>query len=159
MPVLKPVKGCYFIKWLHAGLYKDAAYLESHSNENFLKESDIRNLMTRSHKIGGFVITELHKPIGYTIYEQSNGVMDIFNLVVHQDYRNRGIATLLLDKLESRSNWDKMVLSVRESNLDAQLFLKKKGFVAKIRKRYYEDYFVGGVKYEDAYYFEKDREI
>jgi hypothetical protein len=44
--ILKPVKGCFFIKWLHAGLYKQAEYLESHSRENFFTEKDIRELMT-----------------------------------------------------------------------------------------------------------------
>lgn len=155
MPVLKPVKGCLYIKWLHAGLYRDAAYLESHSSENFLKQEDISELMTKSHKMGGFVITEMSKPIGYTIYEESNSVLEIINLVVHQDYRRKGIATLLLDRLMSRTRWNKMTVRVRESNLSAHLFLKEKGFLAtNIERRYFQDYFLSGLKYEDAYHFE-----
>ena len=156
---LKPVKGCFFIKWMHSGFYKQAAYLESHSNENFFTERDIRELMTRSHKNGGFIATELNRPVGYTIYEQSESVLEIVNLVVHQDYRRREIGSLLLERLESRSQWDKMSAHVRESNLEAQLFLKRKGFYAtNIKRKYYEDHLIGGIKYEDAYQFEKQRE-
>jgi ribosomal protein S18 acetylase RimI-like enzyme len=84
--------------------------------------------------------------------------LEIVNLVVHQDYRKREIGSLLLERLESRSEWQKIFVHVRESNLDAQLFLKRKGFLAtNIKHRYYEDYMVGKVVFEDAYQFEKQR--
>lgn len=156
--MLKPVKDCMFIKWLHAGLYRDAALLESHSRENFLKEKDIRQLMCRKYGMGGFVITDINKPIGYTIYEQSDGVLEIINLVVHQDYRRRGVASLLLEKLETRKRWSSMQVCVRESNLAAHLFFKKLGFLATgVKRRYFEDHVFGEMKFEDAYHFRKDK--
>jgi ribosomal protein S18 acetylase RimI-like enzyme len=156
---MKPVKGNYFIKWLHAGLYKEAEILESHSCENFLKKSDIKHLMCKKYGMGGFVITEINKPIGYTIYEQSNSVLEIVNLVVHQDYRRRGIGTLLLERLETRKKWDSMQLTVRESNLDTHLFLQKLGFISDdVKKYYFEDHFLNGTKIEDGFHFIKIKE-
>jgi len=156
--MLMPVKDNYFIKWLHAGLYKDAEFLESHSSENFLKEPDIRKLMCGKYGMGGFVITEFNKPIGYSIYEQSKGVLEIINLVVHQDYRRRGVATLLMERLATRKKWASMQLCVRESNLPAQLFFSNKGFVATgVNRRYFEDHFLDRIKIEDGYNFRKDK--
>ena len=156
--MLKAIEGCRFIKWLHAGLYRDAALLESHSKENFLKESDIRRLMRRKYGMGGFVITEFAKPVGYTIYEQTGSVLEIINLVVHQDYRRRGFGRLLVEKLETRKKWDSIQLSVRESNLDAHLFFRDQGFLATgIKRHYFEDHFADNVKFEDAYHFRKDK--
>lgn len=156
--MLKSVKGCMFIKWLHSGLYREAAFLESHSCENFLKERDIRELMRKKYGMGGFVLTEVNKPIGYTIYEQSGDVLEIINLVVHQDYRRRGAASLLLEKLETRKRWSSMQVCVRESNLAAHLFFKKHGFLATgVKRRYFEDHVFGEMKFEDAYHFRKDK--
>lgn len=157
--MIKPVKDCLFIRWLHSGFYKPAAMLESHSAENFLKESDIRMLMSKKYGMGGFVITDVNKTVGYTIYDQSEGVLDIVNLVVHQDYRRRGIASLLLEKLATRSRWHHMETCVRETNLSAQLFFKSKGFLATgVRRRYFQDEYFGENKVEDAYHFRKSRD-
>lgn len=155
--MIKSVKGCMFIKWLHSGLYKEAAFLESHSCENFLKERDIRDLMGKKYGMGGFVVTEINKPIAYTIYDISNGVLEIVNLVVHQDYRRCGVASLLLEKLATR-RCSAMQTYVRETNLEAHLFFKKQNFLATgVKHRYFEDHVFGKVKFEDAYHFKKEK--
>ena len=156
--MLKSAKGCMFVKWLHSGLYKEAAFLESHSCENFLKERDIRDLMGKKYGMGGFVVTEVNRPIGYTIYDNSKGVLEIVNLVVHQDYRRRGVASLLLEKLYTRSHWSSVQTYVRETNLNAHLFFKKQGFLATgVKHRYFEDHVFEKVNFEDAYHFKKEK--
>jgi ribosomal-protein-alanine N-acetyltransferase len=151
--LLKPVRDCLYIKWLHAGLYKHAAALESHSSENFLTENDIRKLMRKKYGMGGFVIAEINKSVGYTIYEQSKSVLKILNLVVHQDFRRQGIASLLMDRLMTRKEWTSMEVFVRESNLNAQLFFKSHGFLATgVHRNYFETN-----KVEDAFHFRKEK--
>lgn len=155
MPVLKPIKGNLYLKWLHSGLYKDVANLEFHSNESFLTAQDVKSLMC-SRGVGGFVISELNKTVAYVVFEKQGFCLDILSLVVHQDYRRKGIATILLQKLETRKGINKICICVRESNLDAHLFLKKSGFLAKkISRKYFIDQFVEKSKIEDGYFFEK----
>lgn len=153
MPVLKSVKGCFFIKWLHAGHYNAAASLECHSCERFLSENDIRRLMCE-RRFGGFVITHLTVPVGYVIYEHKQGLLKIQNLVVHSDFRRRGMATLLLEKLKTRKDWQNISVHVRESNLAAQLFLRDSGFHAlQVKPSYFRDSYPGLEERESAYHF------
>lgn len=152
MPILKPVRGCYFIRWLHAGYYKDVAALEYHSRENFLTESDIRERMPGGfYGYGGHVITEINKPVGSVMYRLHKKVLNITNLVIHQDYRRRGLATLLLERLANCKNWQEMSVFVRDSNLDAHLFFKHSGFEAmNVEQNYFSDG-------DDAYHFRKEK--
>lgn len=157
--ILTPVKNDFYIAWLHAGHYKNAAALECYSCENFLQENDIRRLM-RKKNVGGFLISELTKPIGYVIYEKRRRhiptTLEILNFVVHEDYRRRGVGTLLLERLMTRKLWSDMTVAVRESNLGAQLFLREKGFQAtKIERQYFQDFYAESQEVEDAYIFRK----
>ena len=157
MLLLKPVKGCLFVKWLHSGLYRDASLLELYSNENYLRTEDIRELMCKKYGMGGFVLAEVKKSIGYTIYEKTESNLEIIALTIHQDYRKRGNAKILLQKLATRQNIKTMSMYVRESNLDAHLFLKNQGFLATgVTKKYFADQFSEGMRYEDAYHFKKE---
>lgn len=68
---------------------------------------------------------------------------DISNIVVHKDFRNRKIGSLLLDniiKLAISLNISTINLEVRESNVYAIKLYKKYGFeVCGIRKNYYNN--------------------
>jgi ribosomal protein S18 acetylase RimI-like enzyme len=151
--MVRPVKGSYFIKWLHSGLFEAAADLESYSCENFLSRRDIRDLMYDS-KIGGFVVVKLLEPVAYVIYECSDLKLEILNLVVHEDHRRQGVGSLLLDKMHTRTNWQEMTACVRESNLSAQLFLRAHGFLATgIEKSYFNDQYPDCIEHEDGFRF------
>jgi ribosomal protein S18 acetylase RimI-like enzyme len=157
VPVIRPVKGLYFIKWLHSGLFEAAANLELCSCENFLSRRDIRDLMYKP-SIGGFVVTKIAEPVAYVVYESGDLSLEVLNLVVHEDHRRQGVGKLLLDKLQTRTNWEKMTTCVRESNLTAQLFLRDYGFRATgIEKAYFEDHYPDCVEHEDGFRFILER--
>ena len=83
-------------------------------------------------------------------------VIEIVNLVVHKEYRRSGVGSLLLDKVISRKNCKNLLASVRESNLSAQLFFKKKGFVLIGTKQgYFKTRYKDVLETEDAYLFSK----
>jgi len=68
---------------------------------------------------------------------------DISNIVVHKNFRNKKIGTLLLEKLLDLAislNLKNLNLEVRESNLVAITLYKKFGFEeCGIRKKYYNN--------------------
>jgi len=67
----------------------------------------------------------------------------ITTLAVEENYRRRGIASLLLEKLHSKAvqmGAHRILLEVRQSNFAARSLYEKYGFsVAAVRRRYYLD--------------------
>jgi ribosomal protein S18 acetylase RimI-like enzyme len=102
----------------------------------------------------GLVATIENIVVGYAIYKLEGGQDDahiwLQRLAVHPRMRRCGIGEMLLDAVEDRLTIvrRRLVLPVRESNLDAQLFLKTQLVECREIK---EDYFADG---EAAYMFE-----
>ncbi|MBE5754028.1 MAG: ribosomal-protein-alanine N-acetyltransferase [Clostridiales bacterium] len=68
---------------------------------------------------------------------------DIEGIVTKKEFRNKGVASLLFDsaqKILKEKGIQKILLEVRETNIPAINFYKKKGFnQISIRRRYYPD--------------------
>jgi len=83
------------------------------------------------------------KAVGYILYWLLPGAIDIHNLAVHADYRRRGIARALLQRVINQAKVQsitRVMLEVRKSNLPAQKLYESAGFsVTAIRKGYYSD--------------------
>ncbi len=79
--------------------------------------------------------------IGYTCVRQIDDECHLLNLTVHPDYRNQGIAELLLKNIFSELNMSRcgyLYLEVRASNLAARRLYEHAGFRnIGIRKNYY----------------------
>ena len=74
---------------------------------------------------------------GIIIYSLLYDRVEIEYIIVDNDYRQCGIGTKLLKKIEEE-NIKNITLEVRESNLTAINFYKKNGFrIETIRKNYY----------------------
>jgi len=90
------------------------------------------------------VLAELDgKIVGYILYWQLPGMIDIHNLATHVDYRRRGIARLLLARVlvQAAAQFiSRVTLEVRKSNLPAQrLYESFKFATTGLRKGYYSD--------------------
>lgn len=81
------------------------------------------------------------KIIGYLLYEDIYDRFDIVNLFVNQKYRNKKIASLLLENLIKKGEMQKIInitLEVNSTNKIAIHLYKKFGFVERaIRSKYY----------------------
>ena len=81
--------------------------------------------------------------VGYILFWLLPGAVDIHNIAVHMNFRRRGIARALLDRvvIEAKRQSDlRVLLEVRRSNLAAQKLYESMGFVTTtIRKNYYSD--------------------
>ena len=117
-------------------------------SKNILKE-DIKN------KNYNYLVAKNNdgKIIGYIGISYVLDSADIISIVVHKDYTQKGIATLLLQEIfafAKENNIQKIMLEVRSSNLPAQkLYAKHRFKQIAIRKKYYDNT-------EDALIYEKE---
>ena len=65
---------------------------------------------------------------GILVYELIYDRAEIDYIIVDENYRRKGIATKLLNYLETNNNLYNITLEVRESNIDAIKFYEKNGF-------------------------------
>lgn len=153
---LKPVRQHFFVQWLHPRFYQAVADLECYSCENFWTRNDIQLAMDEEYS-SGYVLTAATTPVGYVVFTTREGQGIILNLVVHPDHRQMGWGTLLLQRALDRLEEDRhlpVVADVRESNLGAQLFLKRNDFRAVgVQKDFFQDYYEHSVEKEDSFHF------
>ncbi|MFO0941070.1 MAG: ribosomal protein S18-alanine N-acetyltransferase [Pirellulales bacterium] len=97
----------------------------------------------------GMVAEMNDEVVGFMIYELHKNRLHLLNFAVNPNLRRSGIGSAMMDKLAGKLSSDRrnrIVLEVRETNLDAQLFFKKLGFRAiSVLRDFYED------TTEDAY--------
>lgn len=107
----------------------------------------IRSL--RQRNCIGMVAERGDSVVGFMIYELHKNRLHILNFAVCPSARRMGIGSAMVEKLLgklSRERRNRIMLEVRETNLDAQLFFRSLGFRAiSVLKDFYED------SPEDAY--------
>jgi ribosomal-protein-alanine N-acetyltransferase len=83
------------------------------------------------------------------VYEIHPNRLHILSLAVHPNHQRQGVGTALVAKLTGKLSLERrnrIMLEVRETNLDALLFFKSQGFKAiSVLRDYYDD------SDEDAY--------
>lgn len=97
----------------------------------------------RRRNISTLVVLANTRVVGFVILEKFKEFFQILNFAIHPDFRRRSIGTklvgYLIDKLGS-IKLDRICIELRESNLDAQLFLQKCKFRAtEVMRGYYQD--------------------
>jgi ribosomal-protein-alanine N-acetyltransferase len=112
------------------------------SEEEFIRCLRQRNCI-------GMVAERYDRAVAFMIYELHPHRIHLLSLAVHVDHRRSGVGHAMIDKVVSKlafARRNRITLEVRESNLDAQLFLKQQGFRAVgVLKEFYEE------TNEDAY--------
>ena len=103
-------------------------------NSAFSKESTENLVKADNSFIYAYLIDE--KMCGYLMVLDSIDVYEILTIATVEEYRNKGIAQELLDKIKTKD----IFLEVRESNQVAINFYKKNKFnQISIRKNYYSE--------------------
>jgi len=103
-------------------------------NSAFNKESTENLVKADNSFIYAYLVDE--KVCGYLMVLDSIDVYEILAIATVEEYRNKGIAQELLDKIKTKD----IFLEVRESNKKAINFYKKNNFKQiSIRKGYYSD--------------------
>lgn len=83
------------------------------------------------------------KVVGYMIYELHRTRLHLLNFSADSTLHRQGIGSAMIGKLKdklSNQRRSRILLEVRETNLDALLFLRSQGFRAiSVLRNYYED--------------------
>tara|TARA_R110002049_G_scaffold72490_7_gene187584 strand:- start:167835 stop:168311 length:477 start_codon:yes stop_codon:yes gene_type:complete len=122
--------------------------IENNAFEFSWTEEDFIRCLRQRNCIG-MVAEQDDKVVGFMIYELHKNRLHILNFAVNPDQRRNGIGNAMIGKLLgklSHERRNRIMLEVRETNLEAQLFFKKLGFRAiSVLRDFYDD------TVEDAY--------
>lgn len=136
------------IRWMIRRDMQEVVDMEALVYEFPWDESDFINALRQRNCIG-MVYEKQNYVLAYMLYELHKTKLHLLNFTVHPGYQRRGIGTAMVKKLFgklSSERRNRIMLEVRETNLDAQLFFQSLGFEAvDVLKDYYED------TTEDAY--------
>lgn len=130
------------IRWM---IRRDMAEVLQTEQDSFAQpwtEEDFLHCLRQRNCIG--MVAERHEQVvGYVIYELHKTKLHILNLAVHPTARRQGIGRNMIGKLLGKLSSHrraKITLEVRESNLTAQLFFRRQGFLAtRVLRSWFED--------------------
>ena len=112
------------------------------SEEEFIRCLRQRNCI-------GMVAERDTSVVGFMIYELHKNRLHLLNFAVASGLRRTGVGSAMIEKLASKLSVERrnrIMLEVRETNLDAQIFFRQRGFRAiSVLRSFYED------SPEDAY--------
>jgi ribosomal-protein-alanine N-acetyltransferase len=122
--------------------------IENRSFEFAWTEEDFIRCLRQRNCIG--MVAELdERVVGFMIYELHKNRLHILNFAVSPEFRRRGVAKAMVKKLIGKlspQRRNRILLEIRETNLDAQLFFREAGFRAiSVLRDFYDD------TTEDAY--------
>jgi len=122
--------------------------IEGQSFEFSWNEDDFIRCLRQRNCIG-MVAEQDEQVVGFMIYELHKNRLHILNFAVAKEMRRQGIGRAMIGKLLSKLSHERrnrIMLEVRETNLEAQLFFKGLNFRAiSVLRDFYDD------TVEDAY--------
>ena len=130
------------IRWMIRADMPSVLAIEELSFENpWSEEEFIRTL--RGRNVIGMSIENDNCVIGYVIYEFYENRLHLLNLAVHPNHRRNGVGKALIEKLQSKLSVERrnrITCEVRETNINAQLFMRLQGFRAiSVLRDFYDD--------------------
>ena len=136
------------IRWMIRRDMPSVLAIEKNCFEFAWNEDDFIRCLRQRNCIG-MVAEKDDEIVGFMIYELHKNRLHILNFAVHGDHRRTGVGESMCSKLFgklSHERRNRIMLEVRETNLEAQLFFKSLGFRAiSVLRDFYDD------TVEDAY--------
>ena len=136
------------IRWMIRRDMTEVLDIENESFEFPWSEEDFIRCLRQRNCIG-MVAEYDEQVVGFMIYELHRTRLHVLNFSVADDFRRQGVGRQMVEKLATKlspQRRTRVLLEVRETNLQAQLFFKALGFRAvSVLRNYYDD------SPEDAY--------
>lgn len=120
------------IRWLILRDVEEFLHIERESYAEPWTEDDLRACLRRRNCIGMVAVHD-DRVVGYMVYELEKRSLRLINLAVGPWARRVGVGTQMIEKLVNKLSQQRRTsisLEVRETNLQAQLFFRRMGFVA-----------------------------
>jgi ribosomal-protein-alanine N-acetyltransferase len=141
------------IRWMICKDMPQVLAIESKSFEFAWDEDAFIHCLRQRNCIGQVATvddgSELGNVVGYMIYEIHPVRLHVLSFAVHPSNQRQGVGAAMVAKLTGKLSLERrnrIMLEVRETNLDALLFFKNMGFKAiSVLRDYYDD------SDEDAY--------
>jgi [ribosomal protein S18]-alanine N-acetyltransferase len=139
------------LRWMIRRDMPEVLHIENDGFEFPWCEEDFLRCLRQRNCIG-MVAERDDQVVGFMIYELHKNRLHVLNFAVDPDHRRKGVGTQMVTKLFTKlhnQRRSRILLEVRESNLQAQVFWRSAGFRAvSILREFYED------TPEDAYLFQ-----
>lgn len=130
------------IRWMIRRDMPAVLAIENQCFEFAWTEEDFIRCLRQRNCIG-MVAEKDDEVVGFMIYELHKNRLHILNFAVNVDCRRQGVGHAMVNKLLgklSHERRNRIMLEVRETNLEAQLFFKSLGFRAiSVLRDFYED--------------------
>lgn len=140
------------MRWLIRRDMPEVLRIEQDTFPNPWSEEDFNCCLRQRHCVGMVAERDDHNLAGFIVYELHKTRIHVLNFAVAPEVRRHGIGSQMVQSLIgklSQQRRKEIVLELRETNLDAQLFFKAQGFKALcVLAGYFED------NGEDAYIME-----
>ncbi len=141
------------IKWMVRRDMPAVLAIEAQCFELPWLETDFIQCLRNRNVIGMVATVENDTVVaGFMIYELHKHRLHVLDFAVHDDWRYKGIGASMVKKLTTKLSSDRrsrVTLEIRDSNLDAQLFFKRMGFLCvRVLRDFYDD------TTDDAYLFQ-----
>ncbi|MDR1964651.1 MAG: ribosomal protein S18-alanine N-acetyltransferase [Planctomycetaceae bacterium] len=137
-----------YVRWMVRRDFPEVLAIEQSCFEFPWREEDFIHCLRQRNCIG--MVAEYEgRVVGFMIYEVPKNRIHLLNIATSPEFRRRGVAGQMIQKLVSKlanQRRSRIVLEVRETNLPALVFFRALGFRATVViKNFYED------MNEDAY--------
>jgi len=136
------------VRWMIRRDMPEVLRIEQEAFEFPWSDEDFTRCLRQRNCIG-MVAEMADSVVAFMIYELHRAKLHVLNFAVARSHRRLGIGTQMLAKLTgklSQERRSRILLEVRERNLQAQLFFREQGFRAiSVLKDFYQD------TTEDAY--------
>jgi len=129
---LKEVEMEIHIRWMIRRDMPEVLRIEERSFEFPWSEENFILCLSQRNCIG--MVAEFDQQVmGFMIYELHKTRLRLLNFAVSPEFRRKLVGDSMVDKLKtklSHARRNRIVLEVRESNIDAQMFFQSMGFTA-----------------------------
>jgi len=145
------MEGEFYTRWMIRRDWPAVLDIENRCFEFPWSEDELTRCLRQRNCIG-YVATRQEQVVGFMIYELHKNRVHVLNFAVHPEWQHKGAGAEMIGRLKGKLSADRrnrIMLEVRETNLQAQLFFKKMGFRAiSVLRSFYEE------TDEDAYLFQ-----
>lgn len=133
----------YQIRWLIRRDMPSVLDIENQSFDTPWNEENFLQVLRQRSCIGMVAVDNKCRILAFMVYELHQSMIQVLDFAVHPDHRLQGVGKSMIARVKDKLSQQRrreIMLAIRETNLDAQLFFSKQDFRAeRVIENYYEN--------------------